>query len=98
MNEGLVAITALDDDLQSEYQSSVHPEHSEPIYDLPPDFAFIGIMIGLGTSGPLGDPDPYPWVYWAPKVIPGSVKIFPMDHPEPWVKNPQVHRYPWVYL
>ena len=57
-----------------------------------------GIELGLGTSGSAGDPDPYPWVFWAPKVIPGSVKIFPTDHPEPWVKNPQVHRYPWVYL
>ena len=56
------------------------------------------VDIGLGTSGSAGDPDPYPWVFWAPKVIPRSVKIFPTDHPEPWVKNPQVHRYPWVYL
>ena len=44
MNEGLVTVTVLDDDLQSKYQSSVHPEHSELTYDLPPDFAFIGIM------------------------------------------------------
>ena len=54
--------------------------------------------IGLGTSGSTGDPDLYPWVFWAPKVIPRSVKTFPTDHPEPWVKNAQVHRYPWVYL
>ena len=60
--------------------------------------AAAGPLIGLGTSGSMGDPDPYPWVFWAPKVIPGSVKFFPTDHPEPWVKNPQVHRYPWVYL
>jgi Reverse transcriptase (RNA-dependent DNA polymerase) len=44
MNEGLVAATALDDDLQSKYQSSIHSEHSEPTYNLPPDFAFIGFM------------------------------------------------------
>ena len=31
--------------------------------------------LGLGTSGSTGDLDPYPWVFWAPKVIPGSVKI-----------------------
>ena len=44
MNKGLVTITALDNDLPSEYQSSVHPEHSELTYNLPLDFAFIGIM------------------------------------------------------
>ena len=83
--------------LEFAYNSKPHATQKESPFYLQMGYDPKAIL-GLGTSGSAGDPDPYPWVFWAPKVIPGSMKIFPTDHPEPWVKNPQVHRYPWVYL
>ena len=44
MNEGLVAATAIDDDLQGEYPSINHLELHDKTYHLPPDLAFVGIM------------------------------------------------------
>ena len=44
LNEGLVAVAAIDDDLQTEYPSSIYSEHPEPTYNLPPNFAFVGTM------------------------------------------------------
>ena len=47
------------------------------------------LKVRLGTSALAGDPvGPYPRVFWAP---------IPTDHPEPGVKNLQVHRYLWVF-
>ena len=44
LNEGLVAATAIDDNLQSDYPSINHPELHDETYHLPPDLAFVGIM------------------------------------------------------
>ena len=44
MNEGLVAATAIDNDLQSDYPSINDPELHDETYLLPPDLAFVGIM------------------------------------------------------
>jgi hypothetical protein len=37
--------------------------------------------VRLSTSALAGDPDPYPRVFWAPNVTPGSVKIFSHGSP-----------------
>ena len=44
MNEGLVAATAIDDDLQSYYPSINDLELHDETYHLPPDLAFVRIM------------------------------------------------------
>ena len=44
MNEGLVAATAVDNDLQSYYPSINNPEPHDKTYHLPLDLAFVRIM------------------------------------------------------
>ena len=44
MNEGLVAATAIDNNLHSNHQSIDHPDQPDETYLLPPDLAFVGMM------------------------------------------------------
>jgi hypothetical protein len=42
---------------------------------------FFDLDLRLATSALVGDPDPYPRVFWVPNVTPGSVKI--LSHGSP---------------
>jgi gag-polypeptide of LTR copia-type len=50
--------------------------------------------IRLGTSALVGNPDPYPRVFWAPNVTPGSVKIFSHGSPGAASQKPMGQRVP----
>ena len=46
------------------------------------------LWLRLSTSALAGDPDPYPQVFWALNVTPGSVKIFSHRSPGAMSQKP----------
>ena len=52
------------------------------------------LLLRLGTSALAGDPDPYPWVFWAPNVTPRSVKILSHGSPRAVSQKPVGQQVP----